>query len=78
MKCEKPLSNFGFNCNLRHYIKEARKTIEEHKLVKSAGGNVFPFDYSLYALNEQYLIIEAGADKTMPGHVIHRFFTLVS
>ena len=27
LKYEKPISNFAFNCNLRHYIVEARVAV---------------------------------------------------
>ena len=41
-----------------HHMREARKIAENSKLATEDGATVFPFDYALYALNEQYLNIE--------------------
>jgi Niemann-Pick C1 protein len=41
-----------------HHMREARKIAENSKLATKDGATVFPFDYALYALNEQYLNIE--------------------
>ena len=41
-----------------NHIRNARKIVENSKLVTEDGATVYPFDYSLYALNEQYLNIE--------------------
>jgi predicted RND superfamily exporter protein len=41
-----------------HHMREARKIAESSKLATEDGATVFPFDYALYALNEQYLNIE--------------------
>ncbi len=41
-----------------NHIRNARKIVENSTLVTEDGATVYPFDYSLYALNEQYLNIE--------------------
>ena len=48
---------FTLEDKLKH-IREARKIVDASKLVKEDGATVYPFDYQLYALNEQYLNIE--------------------
>ena len=41
-----------------NHMPKARKIAENSKLATEDGATVFPFDYALYALNEQYLNIE--------------------
>jgi hypothetical protein len=48
---------FSLEDKLNH-MRKARKIAENSKLATEDGATVFPFDYALYALNEQYLNIE--------------------
>jgi predicted RND superfamily exporter protein len=49
---------FDVAAKVKH-IKAAREAIKNSALVKDKGANVFAFDYALYALNEQYVHMEA-------------------
>mmetsp|Transcript_10021 Transcript_10021/g.16011 ORF Transcript_10021/g.16011 Transcript_10021/m.16011 type:complete len:1253 (+) Transcript_10021:58-3816(+) len=59
------------------HIKAAREVIAKSALVKDKGANVFAFDYSLYALNEQYVNIEETTMFALGMSLIAAFFCML-
>ena len=59
------------------HIKKAREVIKQSDLVKKKGANVFAFDYSLYALNEQYVHIEQTTVFALGMSLIAAFFCML-
>lgn len=59
------------------HIKAAREVIKNSALVKEKGAHVFPFDYGLYALNEQYVHIEETTVFALGMSIIAAFFCMM-